>query len=360
MRPEKLKPCVNGTRTLRDRVGLPGATLDRARRRARSSRPLYEARVRRHDASMQVPQSNTRDGQLDLLEQVLGPSSGGRAVATVPGMSERKVVDGASLPRVPPRPSTHADGRPLHLSVALLCEDPGNPRTETIESDLDDLVQDIRERGVLQPIVVHPVDTRGLHRIHFGARRWRAARQAGLQNVPVVVRDALADPYAQVAENQVRRGLSPLELARFFKSRVDAGETNATIARRIGMNLTSVAHHLSLLDLPPDLDEAMQSGRCTSPRTLHELTKLRDLAPDAVHALVAGDAAITRASVGALRAAAVRIRSTPTLLARADAVCARLDRLLDGLKPTDLSDVDRDAVRRRLVGIAARLEPPGV
>ena len=187
---------------------------------------------------MQAPQRPSGDGQLDLLGEVLGLSGGTRCEASSPRVSQRR----------------RDDGRPLHLPVASLVEDPDNPRTDTIATDLDELVQDIRERGVLQPIVVHPADAQGRHRIHFGARRWRAARQAGLQSVPVIVRDAAADPYAQVAENQVRLGLSPMELARFIRSRVDAGETNAAIARRIGMNLTSVAHHLTLLDLPPELD----------------------------------------------------------------------------------------------------------
>jgi len=300
---------------------------------------------------MQTPQRPSGAGQLDLLEQVLGLGAGTRGEASSPRVSQRR----------------RDDGRPLHLPVALLVEDPDNPRTDTITSDLDELVQDIRERGVLQPIVVHPADAQGRHRIHFGARRWRAARQAGLQSVPVVVRDAAADPYAQVAENQVRRGLAPIELARFIKSRVDAGETNAAIARRIGMNLTSVAHHLTLLDLPPELDQAMQSGRCTSPRTLHELTKLCDVAPDAVRALVAGDAEITRTSVGMLRMAAAQARSTSegsrspaTLITRAEAACARLDRLLDDLTPASLSDADRAALHHRLVGIASRLELHGV
>jgi ParB family chromosome partitioning protein len=300
---------------------------------------------------MQVPTRQRGDGQLDLLEQALSLSCGSR--------------DDASAPTVIPR--RRSDGRPLHVPVALLVEDPDNPGTDTIVSDLDDLVQDIRERGVLQPIVVHPADAQGRHRIHLGARQWRAAQQAGLESVPVVVRHAAADAYAQVAENQVRRGLSPIELARFIKSRVDAGETNAAVARRIGMNLTSVAHHLTLLDLPPELDQAMQSGRCTSPRTLHELTKLRDVAPGAVHALVAGDAEITRASVGTLRMAAAQARSTSassrspaTLLTRAEAACSRLDRLLDGLTPASLGDADRGALHRRLMGIASRLEPRGI
>ncbi len=98
--------------------------------------------------------------------------------------------------------------------------------------------------------------------------------------VPVVVRDLPADRYAQVAENQKRHGLTPLELARFIRAQVDAGDSNATIARQLGMNLTAVAHHLSLLELPPVLDDALKSGRCTSPRTLHELGKLHADRPD--------------------------------------------------------------------------------
>ena len=62
------------------------------------------------------------------------------------------------------------------------------------------------------------------YRIHFGAKRLRAARFAGLSEVPVVVRDAPSNPYAQVAENQKRHGLSPLDMARFIRSRVDAGD----------------------------------------------------------------------------------------------------------------------------------------
>ena len=92
----------------------------------------------------------------------------------------------------------------------------------------------------MQPIVVHPVDSRGRYLVHFGAKRLRAAQRAGLTQVPIVVRDMPADPYSQVAENQKRHGLSPIDLARFIKSRVEAGDANATIAKRLGMNLTTV------------------------------------------------------------------------------------------------------------------------
>ena len=63
------------------------------------------------------------------------------------------------------------------------------------------------------------------------------------------------------------------------------------------MNQTTVAHHLALLDLPPALDEASKSGRCTSPRTLHELSKLRDEQPEQVQSLLASGSEITRVTV---------------------------------------------------------------
>ena len=150
-----------------------------------------------------------------------------------------------------------AGGRPMLLAVALLHEDANNPRTEFPEAALEELAADIQQRGILQPLVVHPADGDGRHFIHFGAKRLRAAIRAGLREVPVVVRDLPADRYAQVAENQKRHGLSPMEMARFIREQVDAGDSNATIARQLGMNLTTVAHHLSLLELPSELDEAL-------------------------------------------------------------------------------------------------------
>lgn len=245
-------------------------------------------------------------------------------------------------------------GEPLLVSVGLLDEDVGNPRTEFPEAELDELAEDIRQHGVLQPIVVHPADGAGRHRIHFGAKRLRAARRAGLQEVPVVIRATAADPYAQVAENQKRHRLSPLDVARFIKSRSESGDSNATIAKRLGMNLTTVAHHLALLDLPPEVGQAFQSGRCTSPRTLHELSKLHHQEPERVRALVAGEAEITRATVKELRAAA---SSPASLLAQANSICGRLEQTVVRLNeaPHDGLAVDLVALRRRISELASRL-----
>jgi ParB family chromosome partitioning protein len=247
----------------------------------------------------------------------------------------------------------------MFVAISLLYEDADNPRTEFPDAEIDELADDIRRHGILQPMVVHPADVQGRYRIHFGAKRWRAARRAGLSEVPVVVRDAPADPYAQVAENQKRHGLTTLDLARFIKGRADAGESNAMIANRLGMNLTTVAHHLSLLDLPPVLDEALKSGRCTSPRTLHELSKLHESQPAAVRALLCADAEITRTKVTTMRSAkdkAVPASAPQDLVALANEACERLERSLARIdKAGGLeSSAGLPALRQRIATLAAR------
>jgi ParB family chromosome partitioning protein len=358
--PRKLKLCVNGSG--HSETSLAFLVSSRTKRHAlpipRES--LYDIHGDRHDAFMQFPWQKSRDGQLDLLDEASVPNSLSHLASPHPLASEL-----APTPTVSPRSTSTAsaaNGRPLQVAIFLLYLDPDNPRTEFAEENINDLAQDIRERGILQPIVVHPADAAGRYRIHFGALRLRAARKAGLQDVPIVVRDVAADPYAQLAENLKRHALSPIEIARFIKGRVDAGESNAAIAKRIGMNLTSVAHHLTLLDLPPELDQAMQSGRCTSPRTLHELNRLHAETPEAVKAFVAGGAEITRTSVAALRdvagstqVAATALRPSASLLTQATTACTRLERIVDRVQHAGLSDTDREALRSRVVNLATRL-----
>lgn len=285
----------------------------------------------------------------------------------------RKKTPQAVRHQAPTRPSklpagseAASAGRPLLVPLDRLIEDPNNPRTEFPETDQDELAEDIRQHGILQPIVVHAADEQGVHCIHFGAKRWRAAQRAGLTEVPVVVRDAPTDPYTQVAENQKRHDLTPHDLARFIKGRVDAGDSNATIAKRLGMDLTSVAHHLALLDLPPVLEAAMHAGRCTSPRTLHELSKLHREEPDRVQALLAGEAEITRSTVAAVRAASSlaaqperKQRQRPRVNRIADAVaaCERLESALDRVATIEprVAEADLASLKHRLAQLVNRL-----
>ena len=306
---------------------------------------------------MRLPWNKSKQAQLDLLDAESAAAAFHQPVAAAP-RGDVTTRDAAANPTAAAMPSGN-DGRPLLLAVSLLFEDARNPRTEFPEESIAELAEDIQQRGVLQPLVVHPADSDGRHQVHFGAKRLRAAIRAGLHEVPVVVRDLPADRYAQVAENQKRHGLTPIELARFIRTQVDAGDSNATIARQLGMNLTAVAHHLSLLDLPPVLDDALKSGRCTSPRTLHELSKLHADRPDQVHALLAGEADITRASVSAMRSATDEtapnepaVSPPDKLIVQAIAACDRLERALSRIKPCDASPTAAPA----LIALKGRVE----
>jgi len=304
---------------------------------------------------MAMQLSNSNAVQLELLEvepEALSDHRPARHASSAPA------------PRSSARTARRSDGSPLVVALAQLYEDPNNPRTEFPEPEIEELADDIRQHGILQAIVVHPADTAGRHRIHFGAKRFRAARRAGLDEVPVVVRDAPTDAYAQVAENQKRHGLTPLDLARFIRARLDAGESNAAIAARLGMDPTTVGHHLALLELPPELDDALSSGRCTSPRTLYELSKLHEAQPELAKALVAGESEITRAAIAAVRAEQPTAtigwrppqRSAAWLLAQANSACARLELALIRIKQVeeDLADADLAALRQRLANLTSR------
>ena len=310
-----------------------------------------------------------KDPQLELLDAAPQPESS----PSRPPQARR----GLDLPDLEPLDDPPPRGEPLLVPLTVLFEDPANPRTEFPEAELDELAEDIRQHGILQPIVVHPADASGRYRIHFGAKRFRAAARAGLSQVPVTIRSAAADPYAQVAENQKRRGLSPLDLARFIRSRVDLGETNVAIAGRLGIDLTTVAHHLALLELPPPLETALKSGRCVSPRTLYELRKMHEKRPDAVAALLQGDKPITRDAAAALLRPVRRQRSagravplapkvakkagTPTMLAaRAELLCTQLETACSRLRSAGFDGVlaDRLAMlRNRVSAVKALLDP---
>lgn len=307
----------------------------------------------RHDARMDTPRKKPHLAQLELLD--LLPLDEVAALSTS---------------------ANHQAGQPLILPLTRLFADPHNPRTEVPETELDELAEDIRQHGILQPIVVHPANAEGRHQIHFGARRWLAAQRIGLQEVPVVFRDAPKDAYAQVAENMKRHALSPLDLARFIRARVDAGESNASVAKRLGIDQTTLAHHLALLTLPAVLDEAMSTGRCASPRTLYELKKLHADHPERVAEMVANGKAITRDAVAEIRDAmpprpgvtsitsanfATRPQAdhTAQMLARANTLCARLDAALMRLSQTDIDSVraaDMAALRQHVASLVHRLD----
>jgi ParB family chromosome partitioning protein len=143
-----------------------------------------------------------------------------------------------------------------------------NPRQVFIETDLEELAASIRERGIIQPIVVRPVaDAADTFEIVAGERRWRAAQRAGLHTVPVISlqindREALE---LSIVENVQRADLNALEEARGYAQLAsDYGYSHAEIGRVIGKSRSHVANTLRLLALPEHARDLLASGALTA------------------------------------------------------------------------------------------------
>jgi ParB family chromosome partitioning protein len=141
--------------------------------------------------------------------------------------------------------------------VTRLRPNPLNPRTELQTTGLDELAASIRAQGVLQPLLVTP---QGL--VVAGHRRLAAARLAGLEVVPVLVRDL--DPVRQqeimLVENLQRAELTPVAEARAFRRLLDAGHTTAELARRLGVTTSRINSRLLLLKLDPHVQWMFDRG----------------------------------------------------------------------------------------------------
>jgi ParB family chromosome partitioning protein len=148
------------------------------------------------------------------------------------------------------------------LPVELIAPNPTQPRRRFDEDSLQALAGSLSERGVLQPVLVRPKPG-GTYELVAGERRWRAARIAGLQTVPALVRprdDAEAIELALI-ENMAREDLSPIEEARACAALVEElGLTREEVGRRIGRSRVAVSNLVRLLDLPDEVIELLQEG----------------------------------------------------------------------------------------------------
>ncbi|MBV9512142.1 MAG: ParB/RepB/Spo0J family partition protein [Caulobacteraceae bacterium] len=140
------------------------------------------------------------------------------------------------------------------LSIELVHRNPDQPRMDFSGDDLDTLAASIRDKGVLQPILVRPSPTEpGQFQIVAGERRWRAAQQAGLHEIPALVRelDDVATLEIGIIENVQRVDLNPVEEAMGYKALIDRfGRTQEDIAQAVGKSRSHVANALRLLGLP--------------------------------------------------------------------------------------------------------------
>ena len=160
-----------------------------------------------------------------------------------------------------------ADDTPQGESLQTLSVDrirPGKyqPRTKMDAASLAELALSIREQGVMQPILVRPVDG-GRFEIVAGERRWRAAQQAGLREIPALVKNVPDQSALAVAliENIQREDLSPLEEAKGLQRLIDEfGLTHDAAAKAVGRSRSAVSNLLRLTSLAPPVQEYLQGG----------------------------------------------------------------------------------------------------
>jgi ParB family chromosome partitioning protein len=151
------------------------------------------------------------------------------------------------------------------VAVELIDPNPHQPRRQFEEEALTALATSLQERGVLQPVLVRPLPG-GRYELIAGERRWRAARLAGMEQVPAIVRhhDDAASLELAVIENMAREDLNPVEEARACLALVDElGLTREDVGRRVGRSRVAVSNLIRLLDLPDEVLELLQQGGLT-------------------------------------------------------------------------------------------------
>lgn len=172
----------------------------------------------------------------------------------------------------------------LDVPIELIRRNPDQPRRAFPAEELDELARSIRERGVIQPILVRPLpEAQGEYQIVAGERRWRAAQLAGLHAIPALVRelDELEVMELALIENIQRADLNALEEARGYGAMsLRFGRSAETIAKIVGKSRSHVANTLRLMRLPASVQEHLEAGRLTAghARALLDLDDAPELA----------------------------------------------------------------------------------
>jgi len=184
---------------------------------------------------------------------------------------------GALIPSAPPpaapagatptpsaAPAPDGASAPLELPVDRIAPNPQQPRRRFDEAELARLAASIGRHGVLQPVVVR--EREGRYELVVGERRWRASQLAGRRTIPAVVKDVSAPELLELAlvENVQRHDLNPIELALAFRALADAGATQEEVGRKVGVDRSTVANHLRLLELPRELQADVEAGALTA------------------------------------------------------------------------------------------------
>lgn len=166
---------------------------------------------------------------------------------------------------IPVAPADQPEAGVLYCNIDEIEPNPDQPRTVFDPQGLESLAETIRRRGILQPLLVRRKGTR--FELIAGERRLRAAKIAGLEKVPVVLVDVDASDRLEISllENIQREDLNPIEEAQAYRTLLDRlGVTQEELARKLGMERSSLANMIRLLSLPPGIQQDIASGRLTA------------------------------------------------------------------------------------------------
>jgi ParB family chromosome partitioning protein len=175
------------------------------------------------------------------------------------------------------------------LPVEFLIANRANPRRTFNEDQLEELTNSIREKGIMQPLLVRPSDDPNIFEIIAGERRWRAAQRAGLHDVPVIVREVGDKEALELAiiENVQRADLNPLEEALGYGQLIEQFDyTQQDLAQVIGKSRSHVANTLRLLKLPQNVQEMVSIGTLTAG---HARTLITAADPEALAQRIVAD-----------------------------------------------------------------------
>lgn len=182
-------------------------------------------------------------------------------------MSSRRSGLGKGLSSlIPSEIADVSDGPYCEIAVNSIVPNPRQPRRQFDEESLAALSSSVAEVGVIQPIIVRSAD-HGAYEIIAGERRWRAAKRAGRQTIPALVREADAKGSLETAivENFHRQDLNPLEEAAAYSQLIeDFGLSQTEVAKRVGRSRSAVANTIRLMQLPPSVQRLLIDGHLSA------------------------------------------------------------------------------------------------
>jgi len=170
-----------------------------------------------------------------------------------------------SLPRIPALSQPAPGDVVQRVKLDQIVPSPLQPRKEFVAEQLTELMESIREHGIIQPLIVRPVN--GKMELIAGERRFRASRELGLNEVPIIVRQASDRDVLEMAliENLQREDLNPIEEARAYNRLAEEFEMKQEdIAKRVGKNRATVANAMRLLDLAQSVQDLVSHGKITA------------------------------------------------------------------------------------------------